>query len=117
MSKIIEKKLSLSKFHYLKKHIEIINVIFSIKLTNKETEVLTHFIDYSLSNPQNKNFLNAEARKYVMKKLSLSAGGLSNYEKSFKTKKLLITKAGFITIDSICFPNPDKQGYRILISE
>jgi len=102
---IIQKTLTLTEYDFFVKHLSIVNVFLPVHLTPKEIEVLAMFM--SLTGDIAEDRFGTSARKIVMTKLNLSAGGLGNYLKSLKTK-------GFIQnneIIPILHPKSDEQPY------
>ena len=86
--KVISKSISLDSYNYYKKHLYIINPLLPIQLTDKEIEVLASFM--SLTGDLSKDPFSTTGRKIVMERLSLSAGGLSNYLRQLKEKGFLV---------------------------
>lgn len=111
--KPIAKTLSLEEKEYYKVHIELINALLPVKLTNKEAEVLAVFMTFDGTLAQNR--FCTTGKKIVREALSLSHQNLSNYINSLRAK-------GFINKDDqilpLLFPDKNNQTYMIkLINE
>ncbi len=113
---VIQETIRLGGIEYNKKHLEIISALLPTNLTPTEMEVLASFMALDKSLTEDSMF-NTVARKRVMLKMNLSAGGLSNHLKSMINKKVLdkddITKK--ITMKKFLFPDSKMQGYQIKI--
>lgn len=114
--KIIQKAFKLDKEHYYVMHLQLVNAILPVKLTDKELEVLAAFMALD-SNIIEDGYFNPIARKRVMKKLDLIPAGLSNHLASM-IKKGFLTKnsiTNVISIKEFLLPEEDGQGYQFKI--
>ena len=108
--KTLGKTLQLDNEAYYLKNLEIMNTVLPTKLSEKEMEILSLFMTYE--NNINGDRFSSIIRKEVMKKLSLSPGGLGNHLASMINKGLLVkTLEGKIEIKPFLFPNPNTQDY------
>lgn len=114
--KIIQKSFKLNKQQYHQKHIEIINTFLPVQLTEKEIEILSHFLSLD-KNIIEEDVFNSFARNIVKKKLNLSSGGLGNHLKSMIDKGFIERNenTGRIKICSFLIPEENMQGYQIKI--
>lgn len=118
--RVIQKELRLQNLNYYLTHLNIINSLLTIKLTDKEVEILAEFmsLDKKLTEA---DMFNTLTRKLVKENLKgMSSGSLSNHLKSMIDKGFLvkdeITKK--ITIKNFLLPENDWQGYQLkLIKE
>ena len=112
----IQKGLILTKDEYYIKHLSIINPMFPVPLVNKEIEVLAAFMALPKALTEEDHF-NTLARKKVMSKLNLKAGGLSNYIRTMIDKEFLEKSdiTGKITIKEYLIPDDKAQGYMFKI--
>lgn len=112
--RIITKLIKVSNYDYYVKHLEFLNVLFPVKLSQKEIEVLAAFMAQDKKLIEEDMF-NTIVRKKVMKQLNLSPGGLGNHLEKMLTKGFLskneITKK--ITIQKYLLPESNGQGYRL----
>ena len=114
--KIIQQVYKVDNDKYYELHLNIINAILPVKLTDKELEVLASFmaLDEVLTKD---DYFNPVARKKVREKTGVSPGGLSNHLKSMIKKGFLvkndITKK--ITIKEFLLPEEKVQGYQFKI--
>jgi len=108
--KALGKTLQLENEDYYLKNLEIINTVLPVKLSEKEIEILSLFMTYE--NNINGDRFSSIIRKEVMKKLSLSPGGLGNHLASMINKGHLVkTLENRIQIKPYLFPNPNEQNY------
>jgi len=108
--KALSKTLQLENEAYYLKNLEIINTVLPVKLSEKEIEILSLFMTYE--NNINGDRFSSIIRKEVMKKLSLSPGGLGNHLASMINKGHLVkTLENRIQIKPYLFPNPNEQNY------
>lgn len=114
--KIIQQAFKLDKDKYYIVHLGILNAILPVKLTDKELEVLAAFMGLD-ENIVEDSYFNPVARKKVLKKLELSAAGLSNHLKAMLDKGFLIKNSitNIITIKEFLLPEIDGQGYQFKI--
>jgi hypothetical protein len=105
--KIIQQAFKVENQEYYNMHLQIVNAILPVKLTDKELD----------KNIIEENYFNPVARKKVLKKLDLSAAGLSNHLKSMINKGFLIKNniTNAITIKEFLLPEEDGQGYQFKI--
>lgn len=116
--KIISKALKqLGEEKYYLKHLQIINQLLPVTMTNKETEVLAAFLSLG-GDIVKKDRFGTTARKIVMDKLSLSPGGLGNYMKQLNNKGFIFkNEYNVFEVRDFLFPEEDNQGYQIKISK
>ena len=114
--KIIQKSFNLENQDYYIMHLNIVNAILPVKLTDKELEVLAAFMGLE-KNLIEENYFNPVARKKVLKKVGLSPAGLSNHLKSMIDKGFLSKNdiTNTITIKQFLLPEEDGQGYQFKI--
>jgi DNA-binding MarR family transcriptional regulator len=74
----IKKKVILDGPDYYAQHLYIVSSILPVKLTEKEIQVLSLFMD--------KRSFDTRAKQYVKKRLNLSAANLSNYLRTLLEK-------------------------------
>ena len=112
--KIIQRELKVNVETYYKLHLEIINSVIPVKMTDKEIEVLASFMSLDSSITEDDMF-NSFARKKVKEKLNnMSAGGLGNHLKSLIDKGFLNKKeiTNRISIKEFLIPEENNQGYQ-----
>lgn len=107
---IISKTLRLPRDAYYKRHLQIINHILPISMTDKEVEILGLFIAFQGDIAVEP--FGATGRKIVMQKAGLSAGGLTNYLRQLKKKGFIKEIDGKLTVLPMLFPAKDIQGYQ-----
>lgn len=114
--KIIQRAFKVENQEYYNMHLQIVNAILPVKLTDKELEVLSAFMGLD-KNIIEENYFNPVARKKVLKRLDISAAGLSNHLKSMINKGFLIKNdiTNTITIREFLLPEDDGQGYQFKI--
>ena len=114
--KIIQQTFKVENQEYYTMHLQIANAVLPVKLTDKELEVLSAFMGLD-KNIIEENYFNPVARKKVLKRLDLSAAGLSNHLKSMINKGFLIKNdiTNAITIREFLLPEEDGQGYQFKI--
>lgn len=111
---IIQKKLKLQKEEFNKKHLLIINHILPVQMTNREAEVLAAFL--ALEGDLAKDPFSTSGRKIVMRKLGLQPGGLGNFLKDLKDKKLVLEDEDKeLYILPILKPNEGRQLYQFVL--
>lgn len=108
---VLTKVLKLDKDSYFKKHIELTNAALSIGLTPKEIEVAAAFM--LLSGDIALDRFGTTARKFVKIKLNLSDGGLGNYLKALKDKRVILLNNDLPYINPVMIPNNSLQMYNI----
>lgn len=111
--KRIKKTLKLDSKDFYQKHLEVINPFLPIKLTPKEIEVLSEFMN--LEGDLKEDLFGTTSRKVVKEKLNISAGGLGNYLKSLKEKGFIYKKHGALFISEVVIPNEFEQEYSFKI--
>ncbi len=113
---VIQKGFKLTNDEYYKFHLNVLNAVLSVKLTEKELDVLAAFMSLDKKIIQDDIF-NLMARKKVRELLNLSSAGLGNYLKSLINKGFLIKNeiTNKITIIDILLPDENKQGYMFKI--
>ena len=112
--KRISKTLKLDSKNFYQKHLEVINPFLPIKLTPKEIEVLSEFMN--LEGDLEEDRFGTTARKVVKTNLNISAGGLGNYLKSLKEKGFIYKKYGALFISEVVLPAQFEQEYYFKIS-
>jgi DNA-binding MarR family transcriptional regulator len=114
--KIIQQAFKVNNEIYYNLHLQIINAVLPVRLTDKELEVLSAFMSLDKKLIE-ENYFNPLARKIVLKKLNLSAAGLSNHLKSMIDKGFLVKNnmTNLITIKQFLLPEEDGQGYQFKI--
>lgn len=115
--KVIQRALTLNRFGYYSKNLEIISCLLPTHLSPKEIEVLASFLSLDRYIIEDDMF-NTLARKKVMSSVGLSPAGLSNHLKSMIRKKVIdkneITNK--LTIKEFLLPKEDIQGYQIKLT-
>ena len=116
--KIISKALKdLGNEEYYLKHLQIVNQLLPVKMTNKETEVLAAFLSLG-GDIVKKDRFGTTARKIVMENLGISAGGLGNYMKILNDKGFIFkNEYNVFEVRPFLLPEEDNQGYQIKISK
>lgn len=111
--KVIQQAFRLENEDYYTMHLNIVNAILPVKLTEKELEVLSAFMSLD-KNIIEDGYFNSVARKKVMKKLNLLPAGLSNHLREMINKGFLSKNSvtNFITIKEFLLPQEDGQGYQ-----
>jgi hypothetical protein len=106
--KPILKTLKLKKYAFYETHLAIVNIVLGVDLKPMEIKVLSRFM--SLEGDIAKDRFGETARKIVKTdpELTLSAGGLSNYMRAFRKKKVLDKDDN---IWPIFFPTSKAQEY------
>lgn len=114
--KIIQQAFNLEYQEYYIMHLQILNAILPVKLTDKELEVLAAFMGLD-KNLIEENYFNPITRKKVLNKVNLTPAGLSNHLKSMINKGFLIKNSitNTITIKDFLLPEENEQGYKIKI--
>ena len=114
--KIIQQAFKLEKQEYYTIHLNILNAILPVKLTDKELEVLSAFMELDKKIIE-ENYFNSIARKKVRKKLNLAPSGLSNHLREMIKKGFLIKNeiTSIITIKSFLLPEENEQCYQFKI--
>ncbi len=114
--KVIQQAFNLENEKYYVVHLNIINAILPVKLTDKELEVLATFMALD-KNIIEDGYFNPISRKKVMKKLELIPAGLSNHLASMIKKGFLIKNSitNNITIKPFLLPEENNQGYQFKI--
>lgn len=102
-----------SKLEYYLIHLNLINAIGKLNLTNKEIEVLSTFMQ--LEGDLAEDRFSTLSRKKVKNKLELSDGGLSNYIKTLRDKDCIIDSEDHIEINPALFPDDTEQLYMFKI--
>lgn len=114
--KIIQKAFKLDNDKYYELHLQIVNSVLPVRLSEKELEVLSSFMALEKNIIKIDNF-NSFARKQVKTKLGLTSAGLSNHLRSMIDKGFLSKDemSGLITIKHFLIPEEDGQGYQFKI--
>ncbi len=109
---LIRKTLSLGKNEYYETHLLIINGVLParLKLTPMEVKVLAAFMALE-GDVINTDRFCTSARKIVKNKLDLSDGGLGNYIKSFREKRIIVKQGEIEVIIPLLIPEADQQEY------
>ena len=115
---VIKKKLGdLTEEEFHVRHLQIINLLLPVNMTQKELEVLALFMSLD-GQIVKKDRFGTTARKIVMEKLNISSGGLGNYLKALKDKKIIYyNEFNVLEANRHLFPDSPKQGYNILIEK
>lgn len=87
--KNFKKLLRLEGIEFYKKHLQIVTSVTPLDLTDKEVDVLAHFMGAPKDIIEGDRF-NTLVRKYVMKKVGLTTGGLGNYLKTLTDKGVIL---------------------------
>lgn len=115
MSNIIKKTLEFGSFGYYKKHLELINPVLPVQMTNKEIEVLAAFMNLKGEIAEQDRF-GTTCRKIVKQTLNLSNGGLANYLRLLREKGFINeTENGSYNILMFLFPQENQQQYEFKI--
>lgn len=115
--RVIQKELKIKTDQYYLIHLNIINSMFSTKLTEREMEVLAGFMSLD-KKVTGIDMFNTYARKLVKESLKgMSAGSLSNHlksmiDKGFLTKDEITNR---INVKEFLLPEDDWQGYQFKI--
>ena len=111
---IIRKKLKLQKEEFNKKHLLIINHLLPVQMTNREAEVLAAFL--ALEGDLAKDPFSTTGRKIVMGKLGLKPGGLGNFIRDLKKKKLILeTEEEELYLLPVLIPQEGRQLYQFVL--
>lgn len=106
----ISKTIKLNRLSYYIKHLQIINNILPIKLTEKELEILAGFL--SLTGDLSKDPFSTTGRSIVRKKLNIkTAGALGNHLDQLKKKGFIRSNNDILFINPIVVPNSKSQEY------
>lgn len=112
--KVITKKIKLNRLDYYIRHLNIINTMLPIQLTQREIEVLGGFM--SLTGDLKKDPFSSLGRKLVMEKVGIkNMGGLGNFLNQLKQKGFIKEKDNTLTIIPLIIPNEDEQEYNFKI--
>lgn len=110
------KVFKLKDRHYYTKHLELVNVILENKMTPREMEVLGAFMSIDGGQLTEADRFCTSARKIVKEQLNLKDGGLGNFLKTLKEKKIIFEDKGVLMIPKALFPSNDKeQTYRFIL--
>ena len=82
------KTLKLNRLDYYITHLKIINSIVSFELTDKEINVLAHFL--SMEGDIRKDLFGSTSRKLVREQCNITLSGLTNYLNSLQVKRCVI---------------------------
>lgn len=116
--KVIQQRFNVENEQYYIMHLNIINAILPVKLTDKELEVLAAFMNLDKSIVED-GYFNPVTRKKVMKKLNLLPAGLSNHLGNMIDKGFLVKNpiTNIITIKDFLLPEENVQGYQFQIKK
>ena len=96
----VSKVVNLSSNEYYRVHLQLINPVLPVKLSDKELDVLSYFLMFGN--------LSKESRKVIREKLGMSFGSLTNHIRHLKEK-------GFILdgdeLNSVIVPDSNSQEY------
>jgi len=81
------KTLKLNRLDYYITHLKIINSVVALDLTNKEINVLAHFL--SMEGDIRNDLFGTTSRKLVREKCGITLSGLTNYLDSLQSKKCI----------------------------
>lgn len=111
--KPILKSLKLNKHDYFETHLSLINCVLPthLKLTPMEIKVLAIFM--SFEGDIGKDRFGSTARNLVKKELGMSSGGLSNYMRYFREKKVLTPQGDILPL---FFPDRKEQSYNFKLT-
>lgn len=117
--RIIKKEITVPAEKYHSVHLNMINPMLPVQLSEKEIAVLSSFmsLDYEIIKD---DMFNTLARKLVKEKLEdMSSSSLSNHIRSLLTKGYLSKDAitGRITLKKFLIPEDDWQGYMFKITK
>lgn len=112
--KVIQRVFELSQVEYYQTHLKIINTVLPLNITDKEIEVLSHFMVLPPEILKYDNF-NSLARSRVKESLNLSDAGLSNHIKSLRNKKFVRAEGKNLFIEKALIPDNSKQGYNLIL--
>lgn len=113
---IKSKTVVVDSYRFYRIHLEILNVLLNVKLSEREMDILAAF--FSLDEKDIAGYLfSTQARKEAKKKLGgMSSGNLANHIRSLIEKGFL--KRGdnnVIEYQDFLKPETDAQGYQILL--
>ena len=116
--KIITKSINVDNYSYYRKHLEILNVLLPVKLSQKEVEVLAAFMSQDIKLIEDSMF-NIITRKNVMSQLKMQPGGLGNHLKTMIEKGYLIKNkiTNEIKVKEYLLPEKNNQGYRLRLNK
>jgi len=104
-----KKTLELPRREYYEVHLNLVNSIARLGLTNREIEVLSAFM--SLEGELADNMFCTLSRKKVRLALELSDAGLSNFIRSLGSKKCIISVDDNLQIHPTLHPKDSEQLY------
>lgn len=112
--RVIQKELKVTSSDYYLIHLNIINSVFPVKLTEKEIAILAGFmaLEHTITGV---DMFNSYARKIVKERLGgMSSASLSNHLKSMLDKGFLTKdeETNRIFIKEFLLPEEDWQGYQ-----
>lgn len=96
----VSKVVTLSGNTYYKVHLQLINPVLPVKLSDKELDVLSYFLMFG--------DLSRESRKVVREKLGMSFGSLTNHIRHLKEKGFIL---GNDELNSLIVPDGKSQEY------
>ena len=115
--RLIQKSILSKGRFYFQSHLEIINSFFPVRLTPKEIEFLSAFMNKEGELVKEGRF-NTIIRKKVKEELGLSDGGMGNYVKSLKEKGAIKEDSeGKLDVNPILFPNKKEQYYQFKLEK
>lgn len=113
--KPIQKVLSrLSNHDYYIKHLQILNPVLNVQLTNTEVEVLAGFMSLKGDLIDSDRF-GTQARKTIREILNMSSGGLGNHLGNLREKGFIFEEKGKYQIRKFLIPQENAQGYQFKI--
>lgn len=102
--KKVSKTISLDSSNYYRVHLELINPILPVRLSDRELLVLSCMMGVG-------DCFSKEGRKKVREKMGLSFGSLTNYIRQLKDKGFILGEDGDYRINGLIVPNGDSQEY------
>lgn len=115
---MIHKEVRLSPYLYCLVNLKVMSSLVDTKMSVKEIEVLATFLSLDPGLTGSSMF-NPEARKEVMKRCNLSAGGLGNHLRSLKKLKVVIKDPvnGILKVNPVLVPGSFEQSYNIRLKK
>jgi len=116
-----KKVFRLDGLDYYRKHLEVLNTLLPVKLTDKEIDIISILLDRDISDIED-DLLSTDIRRRLRETLNLSHANISTRLKKLEEKgfirKTVVNKKEKKVLRNFLFPDPSgRTNYEIIIKD
>lgn len=107
---IIQQKIVLKDLQYVRKCLQIFDVLLNINFTPKELDILAFFIFNS-----KEGIITSKVKKDMQEHFDISVSSVSQYIKALLAKKVIMQEGNVMKVRNFLIPATPYQGFQIKV--